>query len=204
MPRKKSSRKSQNEAIRSAAREVPLFHLPPRDPDSGLVNVVVDTPRGSPIKFKYDIENRCYKASYLLAPGMVFPFDFGSIPGTLAEDGDPLDVLILMEKPSFVGCLVPVRLLGVLEAEQTQEGRTFRNDRLIGAAEISREHRERSTLDDVPKRLLEEVERFFVFYNEDRGRVFNVVSRAGPVRALRLLDAGHRRFLRIAPKSRRA
>ena len=159
----------------------------------------MDTPRGSSIKFKYDVEKRCYKASYLLAPGSVFPFDFGSIPGTLADDGDPLDVLILMEKPSFVGCLVPVRLLGVLEAEQTQEGKTFRNDRLIGAAEISREYRGISDLQHVPKRLLQDVERFFVTYNEDRGRVFKVVSRAGPVRALRLLEEGRRRFRRVVP-----
>jgi inorganic pyrophosphatase len=201
--RKKASRGSQTRAVQSAAREESLLRLPARDPESGLVHVIVDTPKGSPIKFKYEIEKQCYVSSYLFAPGTVFPFDFGSIPGTLAEDGDPLDVLILMEKPSFVGCLVPVRLLGVLEAEQTQEGRTFRNDRLIGAAGISREYRDLSTLEDVPRRLLEELERFFVFYNEDRGRVFKVVGRHGPARALRLLRAGERRFQRAIRQRRR-
>lgn len=101
-----------------------------------------------------------------------------------------------MEKPSFTGCLVPVRLLGVLKAEQTQEGRPFRNDRLIGAAAVSREYRDVSTLEDVPRRLLEELERFFVFYNEDRGRFFKILGRFGPDRALRLLEAGQRRFRR--------
>jgi inorganic pyrophosphatase len=182
-------------AIRSAA-GTSLFRISARDSDSGLVHAVVDTPKGSPIKFKYDIQSRCYKASYVFPPGTLFPFDFGSIPSTLAEDGDPLDVLVLMEKPSFTGCLVPVRLLGVMEAEQTQDGRTFRNDRLVGAAAVSREYRQVSTLQDVPTHLLEELERFFVFYNEDRGRVFEVLGRFGPERARKLLEAGERRFRR--------
>jgi inorganic pyrophosphatase len=203
---KKASRKSPAKPGRSAAGGNPLFSLPARDGDSGLLHVIVDTPKGSPIKFKYDIETRCYKASYLLPPGTVFPFDFGSVPSTLADDGDPLDVLVLMEKPSFPGCLVPVRLLGVLVAEQSQDGRKFRNDRLIGAAEASREYRSFLTLEDVPSRLLEELERFFVFYNEGRGRLFEVIGRFGPERALRLVQAGELRFRRPVRKqpSRRA
>ena len=196
MARKKSSRQGHSDAVRSAAGESSLFRIPARDSDSGLLHVLIDTPKGSPIKFKYDIEKRCYKASYLFPPGTVFPFDFGSIPSTLAEDGDPLDALVLMEKPSFTGCLVPVRLLGVLVAEQTQDGKTFRNDRLIGAAEPSREYEAVSTLKDVAAPLLQELERFFVFYNEGRGRVFKVVGRFGPERALRLVQAGERRFRR--------
>jgi inorganic pyrophosphatase len=199
--RKKSSKKSNSDAVRSAAGES-LFRIPARDPESGLLHVIVDTPAGSPIKFKYDIENRCYKASYLFAPGTVFPFDFGSVPSTLAEDGDPLDALVLMEKPSFTGCLVPVRLLGVLEAEQTQEGKTFRNDRLIGAAEVSREYEGLSTLKDVPTRLLKDLESFFVFYNATRGRIFKVLGRFGPDRARRLVSAGERRFRRAVRRRR--
>jgi inorganic pyrophosphatase len=166
------------------------------------LRVFIDTPRESPIKFKYDIESRSYKASHLLAPGTVYPFDFGSVPSTLAEDGDPLDVLVLSEKPSFAGCLVLVRLLGVLEAEQTSAGETIRNDRLIGAAEVSREYRELASLEDAPRRLLEDLERFYVFYNADRRRVFKVLRRAGPVVAQRLVQAAERRFRRVAPKHR--
>ena len=126
--------------------------------------------------------------------GTFFPFDFGSIPSTLAEDGDPLDVLVLMEEPSFTGCLVSVRPIGVLEAEQTQDGKTRRNDRILGVADVSRTYRELSDLADVPDRLLKEIERFFVFYNEERGRKFEVIGRFGPDRASRLVAAGERRF----------
>ena len=67
--------------------------------------------------------------------GSAFPFDFGFIPGTLAEDGDPLDLLVLGEEATFTGCAVTVRLLGVIEALQTEYGKTIRNDRLIGTPE---------------------------------------------------------------------
>lgn len=93
MTRGRPSGKSRR-ALRSAAGIASLFRLPARDSETGLLHVIVDTPRGSPIKFKYDIDERCYKASYLFPPGMFFPFDFGSIPSTLAEDGDALDALI--------------------------------------------------------------------------------------------------------------
>jgi inorganic pyrophosphatase len=147
------------------------------------------------VKFKYDIEKGCYTLSHILPAGATFPFDFGSIPRTLAEDGDPHDVLILMEWPSFAGCLVPVRLVGVLEAEQTQDGKTMRNDRLIGSAERSRTFADAKSLKDLPGKLLEELEHFFVSYNEERGRRFRVLGRLGAARAEKLVMAGERRFL---------
>jgi inorganic pyrophosphatase len=168
--------------------------LPARDESTGMVHVLVDTPKGSPVKFKYDLEKRCYTISHILPPGAVFPFDFGSIPRTAAEDGDPLDVLILMEWPSFPGCLVTVRLVGALEAEQTQGGKTNRNDRLIGLAASSRAYAGIRNLSGLPGKLLGEIEHFFVSYNEERGREFRVLKRSGPVAATGLLEAGERRF----------
>ena len=170
--------------------------LPPRDEASGLVHVLVDTPRGSPVKFKFDPEKRCYTIAHVLPPGAVFPFDFGSVPRTLAEDGDPLDMVVLIEHATFPGCLVSVRLVGVLAAKQTQNGKTMRNDRLIGAAGESRVFREVKGLRDLPGRLLEELEHFFVSYNEERGRRFRVLGGYGPRRAEAVLRAGERRFSR--------
>ena len=171
-----------------------LSLLPAWDRATKLLHVVVDTPRGSPVKFKYDFEKGCYTIAHVLPPGTVFPFDFGSIPSTRADDGDPLDVLVLLEAPSFAGCLLPVRLLGVFEAKQTHEGKTERNDRLIGAAGESRMYESARTLTDVPRHLRDEIEHFFVAYNEERGRRFRVLGRFGPERAARLVRAGERRF----------
>jgi inorganic pyrophosphatase len=170
-----------------------LSELPARDA-SGLLHVVVDTPGRSRHKFKFDLEKGCYTISHTLPPGFAFPFDFGSIPSTAAEDGDPLDVLILVEEPTFPGCLVPVRLIAALEAEQTQEGETNRNDRLIGAAASSRTYRDWRTLSSIPDRLWKELETFFVTYNRERGRDFRVLRRSGPARAARLVEEGERRF----------
>jgi len=166
-----------------------------------LLHVVVDTPKGSPIKFKYDVANGSYTIAHVLPPGLAFPFDFGSVPGTLADDGDPLDAMILLEAPTFAGCLVPVRLIGVLEAKQTQKGRTMRNDRLVGVSEESRTYREIRRLNDVPEPLLRSIEQFFVAYNEQRGRRFRVLGRYGPARARRLVRAGERRFRESPPES---
>jgi inorganic pyrophosphatase len=65
---------------------------------------------------------------------MVFPYDFGFIPGTLGEDGDPLDIMVLMDEPTHVGCPVDIRLIGIIEADQTEDGKTETNDRLLGVA----------------------------------------------------------------------
>jgi inorganic pyrophosphatase len=164
------------------------------DPESGHLNVVVDTPRGSAIKFKYDSSKQIYKISHLLPPGTVFPFDFGSIPSTLAEDGDPLDVLILMEEGSFAGCLVPVRVVGVLQADQTQEGKTQRNDRLIGVGAASRVFETTRTLKDLPVRRLTEIEHYFVSYNKERGRKFRPLGHFGPSRAKALIRKAEKRY----------
>src|SRR5215212_9852523 len=109
----------------------PVSGLQAFDPDSGDLNVIIETPKGQRNKFKYDEKSGLYKLGGVLPAGAVFPFDFGFAPSTLGGDGDPLDVLLLMDEPAFAGCLVPARLVGVIEAEQTEKGNTARNDRLI-------------------------------------------------------------------------
>ena len=101
-----------------------LTHLAAWDAGSGLVNVVVEAPRGSRNKYKYDERHGLFRLSKVLPLGACFPYDFGFIPSTRAEDGDPVDVLVLTEEPAFAGCVLPVRLLGVIEAEQTEGGKT--------------------------------------------------------------------------------
>src|SRR5436190_23463747 len=92
--------------------------LPPFDEEGRLLHAIVDTPKGSRNKFKWDEKLELYKLAGVLPSGAVFPYDFGWVPGTKGEDGDPLDVLLLMDEPAFVGCLVEARLVGVIEAEQ--------------------------------------------------------------------------------------
>ncbi len=181
---------------RSATAGPPLQALPPRDPD-GTVLAFVETPRGSRNKYKWDEERQLFVLHTTLPTGAVFPWDFGFIPGTKGGDGDPLDVLVLMDEPAFVGCLVPVRLIGVLEAEQREQGgKTERNDRLLAVATASHTHASLASAKDLPSEFCREVEHFFVSYNEARGKEFHPLGVHGPKRAEKLLDEAEERYRR--------
>lgn len=161
------------------------------DPETKLWNVIIDTPKGSRNKYKFDEKRKIFKLSGVLPVGQSFPFDFGYLPFTKGEDGDPLDALLLMDEPAFVGCLIPGRLIGVIEAEQTErDGKTERNDRLIAVADKSHTHQDVKSLDDLNDTLLDEIEHFFVSYNEMRGKKFKPLGRFGPERAEALVKAG--------------
>src|SRR4051812_1839092 len=168
----------------------PIARLGPFDPRSGNLNVVVDTPKGSRNKYKLDPELGLFRLGGVLPAGAVFPFDFGFAPGTKGGDGDPLDVLVLMDEPAFVGCLVEARLIGVIEAEQSEDGETSRNDRLIAVAATSRNHREVVSLDQLSGNLVDEIEHFFVSYNQVKGKRFKPLGRHGPDCARRLVEEG--------------
>src|SRR5215212_7933289 len=148
--------------------------------DDDELNVVIETPKGSRNKYNYDEKLGLFKLGGVLPSGASFPFDFGFVPSTLGGDGDPLDVLVLMDEPAFAGCLVRTRLLGVIEAEQTErDGETTRNDRLVAVAADSRDHQDIRTLTDLNEHLVDEIEHFFVSYNEIKGKQFRPLGRYG-------------------------
>ena len=155
--------------------------------DAGVVNAVIETPGGSRNKFKYDEKIGFFSLSGVLPEGMVFPHAFGFVPSTRAADGDPEDILIIMDEPTFTGCVVPTRLIGVMEAEQTEDGRTNRNDRLIAVAANSRDFSEVKKLEDLNSNMLKEIEQFFITYNKERGKKFRVLRTRGPRQALKLV-----------------
>jgi inorganic pyrophosphatase len=150
--------------------------------------VIVETPKGRRNKFKYESDLQSFSLGGLLPEGLSFPFDFGFVPSTLAEDGDPLDVMILMDEPAHVGCVVTVRLIGVIEAEQSQNGKTTKNDRLIGAAVHSYQHENIQSIGEVNKSVLDQVEEFFISYNKSRGKKFKVTGVHGPSKAVKRLQ----------------
>lgn len=135
--------------------------------------------------------------------GNVFPFDFGYIPSTIGDDGDGLDILILMDEPAFTGCLVSAKLIGVIAAEQTEDQETVRNDRLIAVAADSRNHSHVRFLGDLNSNLIHEIERFFIAYNETKGKQFKILNRFGPDRARDLVEAGIKKFRRTSRKVKR-
>ncbi len=162
----------------------------PFDAESEDLNVIIDTPKDSRNKYKYDEKLQIFKLGGVLAAGHSFPFDFGYIPNTLGGDGDPLDVLVLMDEPAFVGCLIPSRLIGVIEADQTEEGKTERNDRLIAVSADSRTHKDIKSINDLNETLVDEIEHFFISYNEAKGKQFEPLGRFGAIKAKQLVEEG--------------
>jgi inorganic pyrophosphatase len=171
-----------------------VLSLAPREGDSGLVTVVVETPGGSRNKYKYDEKLHLFRLDKILPLGASFPFDFGFIPSTRAEDGDPVDVLVLMDEPTFPGCLLSVHILGVLQAEQTEKGETFRNDRVLAVPVTKHNSPEWQSLEEVPAGWLDQIEHFFVSYNRTEDRPFRILGRSGPDVAERLIQDGIEQF----------
>ncbi|HEV7912926.1 MAG TPA: inorganic diphosphatase [Albitalea sp.] len=168
--------------------------LPAHDAD-GQLRAVVEASQGSRNKLKYDPELGVFALHKVLPLGCAFPFDFGFVPSTRGDDGDPLDVLLLMDEPVPVGGVVACRLVGVIEAQQTQPGKKpLRNDRLLAVSALSHRHRGCTTLADLGAGLLDEIERFFVFYNAQQGIVFEPLARRGVREARRLVAAGCKAF----------
>ena len=152
------------------------------------VQVIVETPKGSRNKYSFDPEQRTFRLKKVLPEGMSFPHDFGFIPSTEASDGDPVDVLLLMDQPAFPGCLVEARLIGVIEAEQQEDKEMQRNDRLIAVCTASHTHADVRSVSDLNESLLREVEQFFVNYNAINGKKFKVIDCKGPKAALKCLQ----------------
>jgi inorganic pyrophosphatase len=162
------------------------------DAKAAQCRAIIETPKGSRNKFDYDPDSNLFMLGGLLPEGMMFPFDFGFIPSTLGEDGDPLDVMVLMDAPAHVGCLIDIRIIGVISAEQTEHGKTKSNDRLLGVTIHSYDHEDLHSIRDVSSTLLDQVEEFFVSYNKQRGKKFKISGTGGPKQAIKFLKVGMR------------
>jgi inorganic pyrophosphatase len=172
-----------------------LTQLPAFREDGKNLNVIIETSKGSRNKFDYEPDLGAFELSAVLPEGMVFPYDFGFVPSTLGEDGDPLDVLVLMDESAPAGALISARLIGVIEADQTEaDGKTSRNPRLLAVASRAHTHGDVQNLDDLRPKMVEEIEHFFASYNETKGRVFRARARSGPSRAIEIVREGMQRL----------
>jgi inorganic pyrophosphatase len=163
--------------------------LDPVESENAIIQVIVETPKGSRNKFAFDPQQKIFVLRRILPVGMVFPLDFGFLPKTKAPDGDPLDVLLIMDEPGFPGVAVRARLVGVLEGEQTQEnGTKSRNDRLLAVAEATQVYAGIEDLKQVPKALLSQLEEFFVNYHRIQGRQYRPLGWKGADVAMRSIE----------------
>ena len=151
------------------------------------LTAIVETPKGSAQKYDYDPKNKWFKLKKIMPAGMVFPFDFGFIPDTKGEDGDPLDIIIISELKSFPGCVMDCRIIGAITAEQTEKGKTVRNDRFLSIPEASHLFEGVKELEDLPDDVLDQLETFFINYNEVEGKKFKPLKRMDAQKALKLI-----------------
>jgi inorganic pyrophosphatase len=160
----------------------------------GVLQVVIETPKNSRNKYAFDHERRVIVLKKLLPAGMSFPYDFGFVPSTLAEDGDQIDVLVLMDEPAFPGCVLEARVIGVVEGEDELEGgETQRNDRLLAVAVVSQSFSNVQTVEDLPHQLVKAFEEFFVAYPRILSeKVYRLLGTKGPEEALMLVEAARK------------
>lgn len=149
--------------------------------------VVIETPKGQRAKYAYDPEAGAFELKRVLPDGMSFPLDFGFVPSTKAQDGDPLDMLVVNDEPGQMGTLVEVRLIGVIEAEQSEDGEAVRNDRLIGVARTSHLFARIRKVEDLGPEFMRNLTQFWVNYDALREVEFRVLAVRGRERAGELI-----------------
>jgi inorganic pyrophosphatase len=151
-----------------------LDKLAARDGD-GAVRVVVEAPRGCGVKLKYDPELGAFAYGRPLPVGLTYPFDWGFIPGTKAEDGDPLDALVISDVSSYPGVVIPCRLLAaVLVDQRNEKKKRERNDRLVLVPTAAERLQDLVRPDSLSERMREEIERFFLsttFFTQKDARI---------------------------------
>ena len=134
-------------------------------------------PKGSRNKYAFDPEQRIFSLKKVLPAGMTFPYDFGFVPSTKAEDGDPTDVLVLMDEPAFPGCLLKCRIIGIIEGKKK---RGERNDRIIAIEEANHSYAHVRHVKELGKKFVQELEEFFVNYHALDGEEYKVLQVKGP------------------------
>src|ERR1700735_1989129 len=160
--------------------------------DKDLLRVIIETPKGSRNKFAFNAEEHIFELKTVLPAGMAFPYDFGFVPSTKADDGDPVDVLVLMDEPAFPGCALKCRPIGVIQGEQGDKKNKVRNDRIIAVEKEAHSWADIKTIADLGKQFVRELEEFFVDYHRLSGEQYRVLGLKGRAQARKLVKAGMR------------
>jgi inorganic pyrophosphatase len=168
-----------------------LYDLDPGPESPEIVRAIIEIPKNSSNKYEYDGNLGVFRLDRALYSPMHYPGDYGFIPGTLASDGDPMDVLVLVQEPSFTGCLIEVRPVGILNMVDQEEA----DQKVLAVPTRNPRYDQIYTMDQVFPHVRRELEHFFAIYKELQGSQVRMQGWSGPMEARREIVNSRRRYL---------
>ncbi len=144
--------------------------LIPAQPKSGLVNILIEIPAKSKNKYEYDKDLQAFALDRVLYASVQYPYDYGFIPNTLADDGDPLDGMVLMDQPTFPGCVITARPIGLLEMIDSGDA----DEKILCVPDKDPRYAQVNSLKDVAPHRLEEIAEFFRTYKNLEKKVTEI------------------------------
>jgi inorganic pyrophosphatase len=172
-----------------------FLNLPPFT-EEGDVRVVVETPRGSRAKFAYDPKLETFIFSKSLLAGLTYPHDWGFVPSTKADDGDPLDIMVIHDATTFPGIVLTCRVIGILQIEQKSKGKAERNDRLFAVPRRSHSEQGLRDVRGLSKPIQQELEKFFIATDELEDKTLEIIGWKRPKIATKAIKDSAKRFSR--------
>jgi len=155
-----------------------------------IIKVIIETPQGSRNKYVWNKDLKLIELKDNLPLGVHFPFDFGFIPDTIAQDKDPIDVMVLCDTPSHPANVISCKVIGIIKAEmQEKNGETVENDRIIAVPIQKTAFSEINSLKEVDKELIKQLLAFFIFYEKQLGKKFTPLKIGGPSAAMDVINA---------------
>ena len=160
-----------------------LSRIPPQ-PESGLVNVLIEIPAGSKNKYEFDKDLNAFALDRVLYSSVQYPYDYGFIPNTLADDGDPLDGMVLMDQPTFPGCVIAARPIGMLEMIDGGD----RDEKILCVPDKDPRYADVKSLSDVAQHRLDEIAEFFRSYKNLEKKVTEILGWKGVAEVAPLVE----------------
>jgi inorganic pyrophosphatase len=164
--------------------DVTNFTRLPTWADKEHVHAVVETPRGSRCKLEFDPKLKVFTLSKPLLAGLTYPYDWGFVPSTKAEDGDPLDVLIIHDAATYPGLVLRCKPIGVLRILQTSKGKSERNDRVFALPDRAPFEGDLQDIRHLPVRAVNELEKFFEATDALEDKKITFLGWKGPSEAI--------------------
>ena len=172
-----------------------LYDIDPGPDSPEIVRMIVEIPQHSANKYEYDGNLGVFRLDRALYSPLHYPGDYGFIPGTLAEDKDPLDVLVLVQQPSYPGVMIEVRPVGVLNMVDSSE----KDQKVLAVPNRNPRYDQIHTMDQIFAHVKREIEHFFSIYKELEGKVTTMDGWGGPREARKAIQECRQRYLDLHP-----